>query len=429
MILSVRANVGLMKARHGLFLVASVVLLGACEDDHVLEVQLDAVEQHTIWRATSVGKHPRLRVIVPEPGFAGLGIYAKDEDGELIGLRRLRGPDGRAFVSNYERDSDQRPVADEGESWLVVPFDDQTPKVEPGAWEAQFYGDVDTLEFWYRPLAASEQRAIDFVVFLDREQISRDDVHTALVGATELLDIGLGSVSWVDTGPIAEPVDTARWRQLLADYGGNDAPVIPLIIAEGAYSLAGSELVGFVPEIPAYPSADSTMSGMLVEHEPVFSVSSRIVAHELGHFLGLNHTTSMEGQDDGLSDTPLCGASIEGDMASCPDANNLMFVAQGGTALTPGQLQVIHASVAFTGGHQPDQHQLSQRSTPSVKNYLQLLDRDWCPRVRTALAEAFSLHCSPSQLRTLTADPRTSARSLRNVTAVLRAQHDQASFE
>lgn len=87
-------------------------------------------------------------------------------------------------------------------------------------------------------------------------------------------------------------------------------------------------------------------------------------AHELGHFLGLPHTTTFlpdarrptSTQDDGIDDTPRCavladrngdGFVAHGD--GCPDAGNLMFwaAAEGSTALSKGQGEVMRAYLAI----------------------------------------------------------------------------------
>jgi hypothetical protein len=63
-------------------------------------------------------------------------------------------------------------------------------------------------------------------------------------------------------------------------------------------------------------------------------------AHEVGHYLGLYHTTELDGEDvDPISDTPDCGTTT----AACAATMNLMYPIGGAArqALTAGQGMVL----------------------------------------------------------------------------------------
>ncbi|MFP4600613.1 MAG: M57 family metalloprotease [Persicimonas sp.] len=91
---------------------------------------------------------------------------------------------------------------------------------------------------------------------------------------------------------------------------------------------------------------------------------AHLVAHELGHYLGLRHTTEvvkdtgtqmertleeLMGVTDPIEDTPVCD-QIQQTGFDCPDADNLMFPAapptaeQRRSALTDGQNSVLRAN-------------------------------------------------------------------------------------
>ena len=70
------------------------------------------------------------------------------------------------------------------------------------------------------------------------------------------------------------------------------------------------------------------------------------LAHELGHFLGLFHTTEQRGGQDHLDDTPVC-ETIQDDLSGCPDLENLMFPVaawSGDAEVSAGQTVIIRAN-------------------------------------------------------------------------------------
>ncbi len=116
----------------------------------------------------------------------------------------------------------------------------------------------------------------------------------------------------------------------------------------GAAGLHGNPREGLV-----FQTADLGMDDDYVAH---------ILAHEVGHFLGLRHTTevvmgtsaeakvdAMMGASDPIEDTPVCD-DIQHTAYDCPDADNLMFPAapRPGThvdpQLTAGQGAVFQAN-------------------------------------------------------------------------------------
>ncbi len=72
--------------------------------------------------------------------------------------------------------------------------------------------------------------------------------------------------------------------------------------------------------------------------------TSIVLAHEMGHYLGLFHTTEFTfAHWDPLDDTPRC---TTGNSSTCPDLTNLMFPLAGDdhTVITPAQTSVLLAN-------------------------------------------------------------------------------------
>lgn len=82
--------------------------------------------------------------------------------------------------------------------------------------------------------------------------------------------------------------------------------------------------------------------GIDAEHNLFTAV---LIAHEVGHFLGLFHTSELDNQShDHLGDTPECNNINQS--WNCPDAHNLMFpyIDFDTTEITPDQAFVLRAN-------------------------------------------------------------------------------------
>ncbi|MGZ3443119.1 MAG: hypothetical protein ACXVDD_26540 [Polyangia bacterium] len=114
-------------------------------------------------------------------------------------------------------------------------------------------------------------------------------------------------------------------------------------------------VAGYALGLPGPFAAARPTAAVLVSAAPFASPSTGVLdteamgvtcAHEIGHYLGLYHTSERDGgQHDPIGDTPECAGT-----SACPDASNVMFWTGGGarSKLTAGQGAVmrLHPLVA-----------------------------------------------------------------------------------
>jgi len=158
----------------------------------------------------------------------------------------------------------------------------------------------------------------------------------------------------VHLGASALPLDGGRLSaasllmlQSALRAGGARADAVHLVVVRGLDD-GGDDVAGYSLGLPGPFSADRPTAAVLVSAATYRSSSGALdtdglgttAAHEIGHYLGLYHTSERDGSaHDPIADTPECAA---GDSA-CPDAENVMFWTGGGSRhlMTAGQGAVM----------------------------------------------------------------------------------------
>lgn len=161
--------------------------------------------------------------------------------------------------------------------------------------------------------------------------------HTASSVVLPTADLDLGGNPAIVISQVEDVMDAAR-----ADGRINPQSIHVLIVRS-----LGADLRGYSMGLPGPMGSDLATSAVLVssrafvDNEGFLDVYglAETTAHELGHYLGLYHTSEFDGQfHDPIEDTPQCTDS------SCPAQywNNLMTPGSSNrTVVTPGQAEVI----------------------------------------------------------------------------------------
>jgi len=191
-------------------------------------------------------------------------------------------------------------------------------------------------------------------------QIAVDEMDAILASAGILIsDIGYVDVTErVDELTIVEgdAGPGSELGQLLAMSGSGQERRLHIFFVQGIESSEGFEVVGQAGSAPGPALVQGTshsgiaMSTIDLESAP--ALLGMATAHEIGHYLGLFHTTEKDGFGwDALDDTPYCDPEndanddgwLSAEECASLDANNVMFWSppEGSDEMTADQQWVM----------------------------------------------------------------------------------------
>ncbi len=275
-------------------------------------------------------------------------VRLEDEDGLLFDQANRGGARNPVFTANGGAPALWVPSGDGPVGDVVVAVFDRRFRAERVTFREPPPGQVLDLDIFFAGLSWTPEG--------DR---GPPQLAAALEGLETILenstDLRLGEVRQHRfVGSIAERFaiieqGSDELAELFQTSAGTAAPSVPIFfVREVEGSLASS---GGIPGPIGVPGLSS--SGIAVGVEAAAGADlGRLLAHELGHFLGLFHTTELDGTViEALGDTPACEDDADGDgdglvsVSECRDrgGDNLMFWSAGatGTRLSPSQRSVL----------------------------------------------------------------------------------------
>lgn len=298
-------------------------------------------------------------------------VVAEDLEGLRVGIQRLTAPDGTVLLDSAAPATALLRASNYlGTATLLLPGGDD-PRVAPQAGSYEL--SLGTFEPSVYHALVPVDGALERVAVVIRRRTGGGlldlNLHvapgTGLTAATapesdyakgllarlgslyrDRFGVALGEVRWTDLPASADDVRGGEQARALvsgATDGGRYGTAANLFLVKSLDFAAG--FAGVVPGVPGLLGRPS--SGVVLSRYADVQIMGALTAHELGHYLGLWHTSQPEGDGafDLLGDTPTCAAGTA--VASCPDRGNLMFpafLARGSLDVSVGQAAVLRRS-------------------------------------------------------------------------------------
>lgn len=340
-----------------------------CGADRLCRYQLAAPAMILGPITTGVDGGAELAISIPE-GTGAAVVVLEDPDGLRVATRRLSRPDGMVLNDPFDAEDEIIPVASYpgAASILISNTDDPRGAPAAGTWHltpgtydpANFAslspvpGAIERVHLVFEPLREAGGTIDLELLFAPGTQLS-----AATATSSEVLADALDELTARLLDPIGATLGTVRYRDLPSEHdvvedgnetralcqrygrpGPHGVAINVAIVADLAYTS------GHAGGSPGPPGVYGTpASCVVIERLGGARSTGLLLAHEVGHFLGLRHTTELNGATDPLSDTPACGSGTPVDQ--CPDYENLMFPTfplGRPLTLTPAQIEIARRS-------------------------------------------------------------------------------------
>jgi hypothetical protein len=338
-------------------------------------------------------------------GTLGFNVVVTGNDSDWVGVSSLVSPSGAAVVANFNPDGSTIHVAigSRGLGAFNVPQTDATThgKVETGHWklvvsgitpdpnaptnkssdalpvgatvttplhvminsqktsDGEFHGGAMDIHVYIPDGLELEGPSARHAITAD--DAPNDDAMTARVDAfydkmKTLFDIDRGEVAFHSIDASFLSATDGPSRAALIQQATVDAPQALHIVFTNNMSYGGAAdggLLGYSVGLPgAANSAGTVRSAITVASYGGNTVATdaTTMVHEMGHFIGLLHTTELDSYEpDLLADTPTCGNDCGVKNAPVPDGNNLMYPSDvtEDVIVSPSQVRVMQGSPIY----------------------------------------------------------------------------------
>jgi len=279
------------------------------------------------------GESPWLDVTLP-PHAVSLSLEGVGPPGIVLGTNGFEGPGGKVYENAAFTGAFLQFPDSEVFTATLPESDDPAVQLVPGGGTYRFRlnviaGSATSVSaraiILNRPLGVPLSGRLDLNIFLSTGlgltaagAPSDPTLQAVLAEADRILaqrELRLGSVDYYALPSGYEFVSTyARFGDLCEESAAATRNRLNLFLVRQAI---GGEVLGVAGRIAGPMRAGTRASGVMVDYD-FGSVAARgyVIAHELGHYLGLMHTTESDGSHDLISDTAECPAS--GTNAACP---------------------------------------------------------------------------------------------------------------
>lgn len=276
----------------------------------------------------------RFRLEVP-PGTRGFAIYT-EAPGEPTAVSELFAPDGKMLIDRaYLLGDENRGPGGPGAAVMSMPNHDIDVS-EGGIWRVGVSPGTEYVEVWSAAEVDTPARVVDVVTHMEEPFLGDDELEALFEEGLGILGLTLGRLERRRTLELVQ-IDIGDVYEQAKLIPREDEPVLNVMFY---WELEGGR--GISP-VGGLPRGGSPVSAPALAYD----AGPRTLAHEIGHFLGLFHTTDEDGNDV-LESTPACEPSVyAASAADCPGWGNLMDRSASDDVLTREQQLVIDSSVLW----------------------------------------------------------------------------------